>query len=60
MRSMSREQIEGLITTYENGNKSVFYSVVDKMTRLDIVNLISMRQPYHSTITMLRIHFEGK
>ena len=60
MKSMSREKIDELIVTYENGNKSVFYETVDKMSKLDIVNLICKMQPYHATIAKLQIHFESK
>lgn len=57
---MTRERIQQAIDTYENGNKSDFYATVDKMSKLDIVNLISMMQPYHMTIARLQNHFESK
>ena len=57
---MTREKIQEAINTYENGNKSDFYAIVDKMSKLDIVNLISMMQPYHRAIARLQNHFESK
>ena len=55
---MKREEIQEAIDTYTNGNKSDFYTIVDKMSKLDIVNLISMFQPYHKIIAKLQNHFE--
>lgn len=57
---MTKQEIQEAIDSYENGNKSAFYEVVDKMSKLDIVNLISMWQPYHMTIAKLQIHLEKK
>lgn len=57
---MTREKLQQAIETYENGNRSDFYRTVDKMSKLDIVNLIGMWQPYHMTIARLQNYFESK
>ena len=59
MRQLTNDKMQAIIDNYINGNKSDFYKAVDKMSKLDIVNLIARMQPYHSTIAKLQNHFEG-
>ena len=60
MKSMGYDKLETIATTYENGNKSTFYEAVDKMNKLELLELVSHLQPYHVGLMILRSHFENK
>jgi len=58
MKFKTEEELQALIDTYTNGNKSDFRETLYTLNAYDTARLIRMWQPYHSAIATIENSYE--